>query len=212
MARLLSWIKGGSGKLFDPERRALIERAASYIERQLAVRRKSFVVEEALRGVDIPAADVPHAVRQAYRLLVTRAWRNGELSTGEHKTLDWAAECLKLDHETALALQRDVGLQVFQDVFARALDDGNVDETEHASLRRCAACLGFPLERLIREYFSAECDDLLRGLFLRCVQDGRLLADEWARLTTTAERLGLDRDELLTVIQKPAERFVERIV
>jgi tellurite resistance protein len=210
MAGLFHWIKSNSGKLLDPDRDARVERAARHLEKQLAVQRKAFALDTALQDVELFTEDIPLVTRHAYRSLVSRAWRDGELSEGEHKTLDWAAQKLGLDEPVRRELQQQVGLRAFRDLLGRAIDDGVLDENETASLHRFAANLDFPLGQLMRLYFVSECDGLLRGLFLTAIEDGRLARDEWARLTSTVERLGLRQAGLLIAIQKQAERFVEQ--
>lgn len=209
MAGLLKWITSGTSRLLDPDRDARIERAGAHIERELARQRKNFSLDEALRGVQLFTEDVPLATRQAFRLLAGRAWRDGELSQGEQKTLQWAAQTLGLSAAVAQELQREVGLRAFQTALARAIDDGVLSDDEVRELERLSASLGCPLGTLMRTYFEAECDGLLRGLFMTAIADGRIGTEEWTRLVNTTGKLGLRRDELLAAIQQPAQRFVE---
>lgn len=210
MAGILNWIKQNTSKLMDPDREARVERAAAQIEHELAARRRAFSLEAAVAGLGLYQEDVPLAARHTYRSLVQRAWRDGEMSDGEKKTLKWAAGSLGLSEDVARELQRDVGIAHFQEALARAMDDGVLTDGEIASLRKLATNLGYEPNLLMRHYFRSQCEGLLRGMFLTAIADGRIAADEWARLVSTAGQLGVSQPELLETIQNQAERFVEQ--
>jgi hypothetical protein len=147
MAGLLKWIKGNTTRLLDPNRDARIANAASHLERELAAQRKNFTLSAALKGVELFDEDVPLATRRAYSSLVQRAWRDGELTEGEQKTLKWAAHSLGLSEQLARDLQRDLGLTAFQETLAHAIDDGVLDDGEVQSLQKLARSLEWPLGR-----------------------------------------------------------------
>ncbi|HTL29133.1 MAG TPA: hypothetical protein VL282_07930, partial [Tepidisphaeraceae bacterium] len=211
MAGIFGWIRNGSSKLFDPQREVRVRNAAIEVEHRLARARERFVLEDAVKDLDLFPQDVPLVAREVYRSLLQRAWRDEKVTDGDLRTLRWAAEKLKLDSKICNELRHECGTQAFQKALIRSLEDGVLTDNEVAGLRDMANQFGWEIGPLMRHCLSNESGDVLRRLFLTAIEKGRLIEPEWSRLVRTTESLGLTKSELLKAIQLQAERFVENL-
>ena len=212
MAKLIDWIRNASANLLDPQREKQLDLWASQVESAIARERRDFDYEKVAAQLQVPRSEDRWVAERTYERAVRRAWQDDVVTSKERAALGWVAQAVSLEKSRATAVEQRIGREHFEQFFAEAIVDGEIDARESSVLRGIAASMGTDVRSLVRRYFSEQGQSLLRGLFLNLVNHGNFTQDDWQRLVASATALGLPESELLQVIAPQAQQFVERVL
>lgn len=212
MAGFSSWIKQAVGSIVDPEKEQRQALLTKRIQQELSTKKQTFVLSQAVAGLDHTQRDLEQVTKSVYRTIVGRGWKDGKLSEDERKVATWVAQRLELSPSDANAINVEFAKEHFACALAQAMDDGVLDESEVARLNEIATSVGLSAQAFARSFFFQESESFLRGMFLACVGDDNLSTEAWTSLLTATERLGLSKNELLDAIQPQARQFVEHVL
>jgi hypothetical protein len=112
----------------------------------------------------------------------------------------------------AKSLQHHVARDRFAVALAKAMDDGVLDDNEASYLEEISQSVECTLGEFVGQYFQAEGENFLRGMFAACTEGGELADDVWDRLLKTTQRLGMSNEVLAAAILPQSERFVEHVL
>lgn len=206
---ILQWISGAISDAFDVAKEERIAAYAARIDAEFGRLRKQFNFAEAASALQIDDSDRPLVAERVYRGFLDRAWRDSEVTSREKEMLAWVANTLGLSTTVVSGLNTEAANSVFKTMLATAIADGTVDEAEAARLQTIAAHTGQSVGALVARFFEREGDALLRSIFSQAASDGRLDREEWKEFRQTAERLGIQKDQMLRAIRQPARQLVE---
>ena len=212
MATFGEWIKRSVQQVWDPGRDERVQNAARILIQAIQKERSAFSLSNAVAGIDCSKKEVELAKRKVYRTYLERAWRDGSVAENERKVFAWAADKLEIPATEAEDEQLCFARDRFAASLGRAMDDGIVDEGEANELTRIANSVNLPMADFVGQYFRAEGEGFLRGMFATCTQDGILAADAWSRLLVTTKRLGISREALAAAVLPQAKRFIEHVL
>lgn len=212
MAAFGDWIKRSVQQVWDPDRDDRIQSAAKLLLQAIQKDRNAFSLTDTVKGIECSKKELELAKRKVYRTYLERAWRDGRVAENERKVLVWAADRLEIPEVEAQEEQLSLAKDQFSLSLGRAMDDGVVDEREANELAEIAGSVNLSLSDFVSQYFRAEGEGFLRGVFAACTQDGILAADAWSRLLTTTKRLGISRDAMTIAILPQAKRFIEHVL
>lgn len=212
MAGFSGWIKKAVDSLVDPEKEQRLAVLVHTIQHGLSAKKQAFSLAEAIQGIDAKPTDLEQAKEHVYRTLMDRGWKDGMLTESEQSTAKWVAQRLEMTPAQVKSINLEFAKNHFARALAQAMDDGVLDDDEVARLNAIAAAVGQTTGDFVRTFYFSVGEGFLRGMFLACVSDNRLSRDEWHRLLTTTERLGLSKGEMLDAIQPQARQFVEHVL
>ena len=212
MEAITQWLKKTVEHLVDPEKEERVQTLIRILHDGIRTQRQAFSLSAALRGVECSPSDVEMAREEVFRRIAGRGWADGKLTPDEREVARWVAERLELPDARAQEIHVEFARRHFGAALAQAMDDGILDAAEEARLREIAGSLGWTLAQFARQFFQAEGEAFLRGVFLACVADGQIKQGEWNYLLTLTQKLGIAHDELLRAIQPQAQAFVERVL
>lgn len=212
MAAFGDWIKRSVQQVWDPDRDDRIQGAAKLLLQAIQKDRNAFSLTDTVKGIECSKKELELAKRKVYRTYLERAWRDGCVAENERKVLAWAADRLEIPEVEAQEEQLSFAKDQFSISLGRAIDDGVVDEREANELSKIAGSVNSSLSDFVSQYFRAEGESFLRGVFAACTQDGILAADAWSRLLTTTTLLGISRDAMTIAILPQAKRFIEHVL
>ncbi len=209
---LINWLSRTVTQVVDPSRETRTDVQATAITQEMFSVGTSFNIKESVARHGVKDTDWDVVRHKAYRRLVELAWKDGVLSKNEMITLDNAARLLALGQPTVSAINKDIVRDTFDRAFARAVDDGYLDDAEFDYLQQIARHLNAGAADLLRAYFGEQCQQLLLGLLYRSLSDGSLMQDEWDRVTSMAARMGVSQHDLLALAQPHTHHFLERVL
>ena len=212
MAKLVELIKSASASLLDPNRQQRIESLVREVEALISKERGNFNFEHAAESLGMERRDDKAVSGLVYERALRKTWRDLVITKRERGALNWLSEALRLDPGDVRRIETRVGREHFEQYFAKAIADGEIDKQEAQTLSGIAASMGTDLRTLVHQYFSKEAAGLLRGLFLAAIEDGHLDDAEWSRLIRAAEALGLNEHDLVQSVRPQAHDFIERVL
>lgn len=210
--RALSWLHRGWTLFVDPERDKRIESFTAMLHRDLAAQKKKFQFSTAADQYGIDEIDRIEVRDRLFEKCLTRAWNDGEISDQEARSLDWISVALGLSQVQVMAMKRKYAAQYFSSSLAAAFVDGVLDDSEYEHLNSIAQTCGETATSFFRDEFRHDGEGFIRTLFLKVWEDGRMDADEWRAIQSTAKRIGLSDAEFREVIRAPAQQLVEHFL
>jgi hypothetical protein len=206
----MGWLKSSASRLLDPQRDARVNAAAKEIERRLVEHRDGFELRTHTVDLGLFSDEVHVAAEETFTAVVKRAWRDGDLTDKERRSLTWIASRLGIQPKRAETIVREAGVEAFGATLDRAIADGRLEQAEIDQLQRIAAQMNTDLGGLMTHLFDDVGSGLLRGMFKAATADGTITSAEWSRILAGARQLGLTDDQVLAAIEQPAKRFVEQ--
>ncbi len=209
---LINWLSRTVTQVVDPARETRTDVQATAIIQEMFAVGTSFSIKESVARHGVKDTDWDIVRQKAYRRLVELAWKDGVLSKNEIITLDNAARLLALGQPTVAAINKDIVRDTFDRAFAKAVEDGYLDDVEFGYLQQIASHLNAGAADLLRSYFGEQCQQLLLGLLYRSLNDGSLIQEEWDRVASMAGRMGVSQHDLLMLAQPHTHHFLERVL
>jgi hypothetical protein len=109
-------------------------------------------------------------------------------------------------------VERRRGLHVFEECFGHAIADGRLDPAEVARLGAIAAGMGTTTRGLVLHYFAEQGEAFLRGMFAAAMGEDSFSRQDWQRLASAAQGLGMTEPELQAAVLPQAQRYVEHVL
>jgi len=212
MGKFVSWVQKTVTSLVDPEKDSRQERLIAVIRRELAAKKRDFVLREAVSGISCSALELQTAKESVFRDALGRAWQDDVLTGGEINSLKWIAEALQLPLSKASEMNLFLAQERFARMLAAAMEDGHLDDGELKRLSHIAKAAGAGLPAFARRFFRSQGEAFLRGIFHAAIADGYISPEEWNNFVVAATHLGISHEEMLTVVQPQATMFVERVL
>ncbi len=212
MMQFLSSLRQRVDQLVDPHRQERIDREAMSLVSKLLAHRADFALESARRALRIATSDLTEVTAEAYRRLLQKVWADFELTAGEKRGLDWAAEKFELSVEQRRQLQWESSRLVFQRCLLAAIEHGAADSADLAHLVNVAECMGRDVSDLVHHYFLEQGEQLVAALFESLATSGDLAAEQWDRVQQLSGWLGLSKQELRAGIGPKVKRLLERLL
>lgn len=205
----LRWVKNCFDNVVDPEKDIEVKELTQLLNQELNQRKRAFVLSEVLGDRPCKEKHLKQAKINVYQKLLTKAWADGRVQKSERDVLAWVAKCLEIPDSMLRAVNLESARPRFAKTLARFMDDGEISNEEAEYLEEIAKAGGMPLEQFAQEFFRAEGEQFLRGIFAAAVADNQPVLDALDRMITTATKLGLSREVVLKAIQSQAVRYVE---
>ncbi len=212
MSKLRKWVGKIAQDLVDPDRETRLAELVNGMHRGLQEQGPKFSLSSFAQGKDINDRDLAAARDQLYRKLLAKGWLDGKLTEEERQVATWVAKSLEFPEPDARAINIEFARERFSVALAEAMEDGVLDEQEEAQLEAIAASVGMRLADFTRAFFKVTGERFLRAIFMACVAGGNIAEGEWEYLLQVTKKFGIERAELLKVIQPQAEQFIEHVL
>lgn len=203
------WVKNCFENVVDPERDTEVTELTKLLHDGINKQKRMFVLKDALAGRSYKPKHLEQATINVYQQLLNRAWADGRIQSSEREILSWVGKCLELPDATLKTLNLEMARPRFAETLAQAMDDGEISSAEAAILDEIAKAGGLPLQQFVQQFFRSEGEQFLRGIFAESVAANHSAVEALEQLISTAEKLGITRDETLRAIQPQAVRYIE---
>lgn len=212
MNALRTWVKACFENIVDPDKGAEVDELTALLNEGIVRRKKAFVLAEILGERQYKKRHLEQAQINLYQKLLARAWKDGRVEPTEKQALAWISKCLEMPDDLVQRLNLESARGRFAEALSQAMEDGEISESESATLDEIAGAAGLSIRRFMTEFFRSDGERFLQGVFAATVQDKRVSANTFERMFEMSSRLGLSRSEVLTAIQPQVERFVEHVL
>jgi len=209
MAAFKQWVKKCFNNLVDPDKGSEVAELTAILREGIAKQKKTFVIARALENRPHQKRHLDQARRDLFKTYLTRAWKDGTFQADEKETLDWIARRLEFRESDVRQINLEFARPMFAEALAGAMDDGVITAAEAARLNEIAKFAGTPLRQFIQEFFQAEGEAFLRGVFAAAVVSERSVVETVEHMVTSAAKLGLERKDVMNAIRPQAIRYVE---
>ena len=125
--KFLNKIKTAVINQYDPDREDRVNRLSTKLYVGLSKEREAFQLNQILGGIEVSSFDLKEAKIRAFERVLQNVWKDGVISPGERKTLDWIIPALELSEKKAKAMFEVHANAFFEKQLTRALDAGNLD-------------------------------------------------------------------------------------
>jgi len=212
MKTISKWVKNAYVKLVDPEREERVNSLVLAIRKALKAGTRQFSLSKTVAGIEHTPNDLELAKERVYRRLLTKLWKDEQLTDREKQFNAFVISRLEISRATANAINLGLAQECFGAALAEAMDDGVLEPAEEARLHQIASSVGSTVPDFVQSFFLAEGESFLRGVFLACIDDNHISQDEWDNLLHTTRKLGIAQSEMLEAIQPQARQFVEHVL
>ncbi len=208
---VLGWLKKGWTAFVDPQKEQRLKGYVSAIHKDIASKREQFSLEAISSELDM-GDETEEACLLVYEKFVLKAWSDSALTESEKKNLRLIARLLEIENSAGEELIQKKGVEVFTEELSKAFADGVLDDSEYARLQQIAHAIGTTPGRLIQSQFSEEGEALVRNLFIRAWENGEFGPEEWNRIQSILQRIGMSEAEFRLPVSPSAQRFVEHVL
>jgi tellurite resistance protein len=210
--QIKNWFQKAVTTLLDADREPRIVALTNAIQHAINVQGKNFSIQSVAAGTQCNELDLREASKRIYRGALERGWADGTLTQQEQNIAKWLATKLMLRAEETRVLDFEQARKWFGMMLAQAMEDGILDDQEHAKLEAIARAVGCTIGEFARAFFTQEGEAFLRSIFLACVADNQISQNDWAYLLHVTKSLGFEQHEMLSAVQPQARQFVEHVL
>jgi hypothetical protein len=210
--QFVKWVKRTVSNVLDSEREERVKKLSTHLYKGLRAERKKFKLAKCLRGLEVADGELQEAKESVFIRIMDKVWDDGVLTDKERETVDFVQRGLELTQSESSSIRQRYASKQFQVSLAKAMEDGVLSDDELAHLEHISESVGQNVATYTRTFFRTQGEGFVRGMFLACIEEGQLTADEWNKFISTGRRLGLEEHELQKLISKPAKKYVEHVL
>lgn len=210
--RNLSWLKQGWTTLIDPFREDRLENLVTTLQSRLNTLKRTFDFVSECDTLEIADVERHEIAQRLFGRIAKKAWKDGDLTEQEERTLDWVGRRLGMSEDEQSAIMGLFAQEAFSSAVAVAFADGILSDDEYAHLERIAESCGKTAGDFFRHQFREDGEAFIRQLFLKVWEDGKMDSAEWEMLKTTLKRLSMTLTDFHEAIKAPAQQLVEHFL
>ena len=210
--KFLNKIKTAVINQYDPDREDRVNRVSTKLYVGLSKEREAFQLNKILGGIEVSSFDLKEAKIRAFERVLQNVWKDGDISPGERKTLDWIIPALEISEKKAKAMF-DVHANVFfEKQLTRALDTGNLDTKTKQYLQHLADAMAVDRAEYTYKYFKKSVIEFLSAKFGQITRQDQFLLEHWIALVEDAKELGVGKDKLCKILKEKSIIYVEHVL
>lgn len=210
--KFLNKIKTAVINQYDPDREDRVNRLSTKLYVGLSKEREAFQLNQILGGIEVSSFDLKEAKIRAFERVLQNVWKDGVISPGERKTLDWIIPALELSEKKAKAMFEVHANAFFEKQLTRALDAGNLDTKTKQYLQHLADAMAVNRAEYTYKCFKKPVIEFLSTKFNEITRQDQFLLEHWISLVEVAKELGVGKDKLCKILKDKSSIYVEHVL
>ena len=210
--KFLNKLKTAVINQYDPDREDRVNQLTTKLYVGLSKEREAFQLNKILGGIEVSSFDLKEAQNRTFERVLQNVWKDGLISPGERKTLDWIIPALEISEKKAKAMFDVHANAFFEKQLTRAFAAGKLDTKTEQHLQHLADAMGVNRAEYTYKHFKKQVIEFLSGQFDQITQQANFLLEQWIALGETAKALGVEKGNLCKLLKDKSTIYVEHVL